>query len=71
LTRLAAMRLRIDQRFNQPEVVEDRHGPAMSQDQRQSVVVGRANMQEMDILPIDGGGELRIGVEFASQTRQS
>jgi hypothetical protein len=37
--------------------------PAVSDDQRQCIGLGRADVQEVDVLPVDGGGELGEPVE--------
>jgi hypothetical protein len=45
------------------EELEDRTGPAVGEDQRQRVGVGRPDVQEVDVLAVDLGGVLRIAVE--------
>jgi hypothetical protein len=58
--RNAAVRNRIGERADHGREVLER--PAVHQDQRQRIGLGRADMQEMHTLPIDFGDELRIPV---------
>ena len=58
-----SMRRGIGQRVDDPELFNDRAGPAMRDDQRQRILVFRANVDEMNVQPIDLGDELRQRVE--------
>ena len=57
--RVAAVGARVGQRADDVQELHDRAGPAVGQDQRQRVRLGRAHVQEVDVLPVDLGGELR------------
>jgi hypothetical protein len=59
----AAMRRGIGQRPNDLELLDDRAGPAMVDDERQCAVMWRADVKEVDVEPIDLGHELRQGVQ--------
>src|SRR5215467_878558 len=54
-----AMRCGIDQRIDDLQLLDDRAGPAVVDDERQCILVFRANMNEMYVEPIDLGHELR------------
>ena len=43
----------------------------MGEDQRGSIGLGRSHVQEVDVLSIDGGRELRVLVEPRFHARQS
>ena len=58
------MRDRIDERRDHLLKFDDRAGPAMGDDQRQRRRLLRAHMQEVDVEPVDLGGELIEAVEF-------
>ena len=69
---LAAVRRGIGQRPDDLQLLDDRAGPAVRDDQRQRVRVLRADVDEVDVEPVDLGDELRQGVEPAPRTlRQS
>jgi hypothetical protein len=55
---------RVSERTDDVEVLDHRHRPAVGEDERERVAFGRADVQEVDGLPVDGGGELRVGVEL-------
>ena len=59
----SAMRGRIGQRLDDLHLLDDRAGPAMRDDHRQRVVVLRADVNEVDVQPVDLGDEVRQGVE--------
>src|SRR5579863_9910129 len=46
------------------EELQDRTGPAVGEDQWQRVGAGRPDVQEVDVLAVDLGGVLRVGVEL-------
>jgi hypothetical protein len=52
------------QRFDHVQELEERTGPAVGEDQRDGVRPGRADMQEVDVLAVDLGGEVREFVEL-------
>ena len=55
---IAAVGARVGQRSEHAEELERRARPAVGHDQRQGVVLGRADVQEVDRLAVDLGGEL-------------
>jgi hypothetical protein len=57
------MRGGIGERADELELLDDRAGPAVADDERQRVLVLRANVDEVDVQPIDLGHELREGVQ--------
>jgi hypothetical protein len=57
------MRPRVGQRPDHPDELQHRAGPAVQQQQRQRARLGRADVQEVDVLSVNGGGELRDLVE--------
>jgi hypothetical protein len=61
--RVAAVRHRVGERADRLEELYDRSRPAMGEDERQRVVVGRADVQEVDPEAVDRGTELRQGVQ--------
>ena len=64
VARARAVRRGIGQWLDDLELLDDRPRPAVRHDQRQSVVVLRAYVDEMDLLTLDLGQELRYCVEF-------
>ena len=62
--RAAAVGRRIGERTDDLEQLEDRARPAMGHDQRQRVRMMRADVDEMDVEPVDLGDELREGVQL-------
>ena len=56
---VAAVRRRVGERADGLEQLDDRAGPPVRHDQRQSVLVRRAHVDEVDVHAIDLGGELR------------
>ena len=53
----------LGQRLDDVQVLHDRAGPAVRQDQRGGVGPRRPDVQEVDVLAVDLGDELRVGVE--------
>ena len=62
IRRGAAMGGGIGQRLDDLHLLDDRAGPAMRDDDRQRVFVLRADMDEMNVQPVDLGDEVRQGV---------
>ena len=58
--RVAPVRLRVAKRPDHVEELDHRAGPAVAEDQREGVRLGRADVQEVDVLAVDLGGELRV-----------
>ena len=44
-------------------ILDDRARPPVGEDERQGVRLGRAHVEEVDVLPVDRGRELRVLVE--------
>ena len=57
------MGLRVRKRADDLQLLDDRAGPAVRDDERQRIFVFRANMNEMNIEAVDLGHELREGVD--------
>ena len=55
---------RIGQWADESQILHHRVRPAVGEDQWRGVGLGGADVQEVDILPVDGGGELRVGVQL-------
>src|SRR5438874_8732099 len=53
----------VGERADDLELLDDRSGPAVRDDERQRTVMLRANVDEMDVEPVDLGDELRQGVQ--------
>ena len=58
-----AMCRRIRQRIDDLQLLDDRAGPPVGDDQRQCIFMVRANVDEMDVDPVDLGDELRQGLQ--------
>ena len=58
----SAVRRRIDQRIDDLQLLDDRAGPSMRDDDRQRILMLRTNVDEMNVEPIDLGDEVRQGV---------
>ena len=54
----------IRQRIDDLQLLDDRAGPAVRDDQRQRVRLLRTHVDEVNVDPIDRGDELRQGVEL-------
>ena len=61
--RAAAVRRRIGQRIDDLQLLDDRAGPAVRDDDRQRVRLLRAHVDEVDVDAVDLGHELRQGVQ--------
>jgi hypothetical protein len=61
--RVAAVGPGIGQRADQLQELDDRAGPAVGQDQRQGGRLGRADVDEVDLVAVQVGGVLRELVE--------
>jgi hypothetical protein len=59
LRRVAPVCLRIGERADHVEELDERAGPTVREDQRERVRLGGADVQEVDVLPVDRGRELR------------
>src|SRR5918993_562601 len=59
-----AVGVRVGERVDEAEVLHRGVGPAVGEDQRRGVGRGGADVQEVDGLPVDGGGELRVGLQL-------
>ena len=58
-----AMRRGIGQRIDDLQLLDDRSGPSVRDDERQRIFMFRTNVNEMNVQPIDLGHELRQGVQ--------
>ena len=56
-----AMRGRIGQRLDDLQLLDDRAGPAMRDDHRQRILMLRADVNEMNVEPVDLGDEVAAG----------
>ena len=61
--RVGAVRARVRERPDDVEELRDGPRPAVRENERQGARLGRADMEEVDPLPVDVGGELRVSVE--------
>jgi hypothetical protein len=64
VVRAPAVRRGIRQRLDDLQLLDDRARPPVGDDQRQRVLVRGADVDEMDIEPVDLGDELRQRVEL-------
>ena len=64
----AAVRRRIGERLDDLQLLDDRAGPAVRDDQRERVLVPRADVDEVDVQPVDLGQEVRQSVQLAPRT---
>ncbi len=55
---------RIGKRIDDLQLLDDRAGPSVRDDERQRIFMFRTNVNEMNVQPIDLGDELRQGVQF-------
>src|SRR4029453_17993467 len=61
--RVAAVGGGVGERADDVQELHDRAGPAVGEEQRQGVGFGGADVEEVDVLPVDGGDELGEPVE--------
>src|SRR6266849_1481534 len=59
-----AMRRGIGKWIDNLQLLDDRAGPPVGDDERQRILMYRANVDEMNVEPIDLGHELRQGVQL-------
>ena len=57
------MRRGIGQRVDDLQLLDDRAGPSVRDDERQRIFMFRTNVNEMNVQPVDLGDELRQGVQ--------
>src|SRR5215218_3990714 len=62
--RVPAVSVRVGERTDEAKVLNHRVRPAVGEDQRRGVGLGGADVQEVDVLAVDGSGELRVGVQL-------
>ena len=67
----SAVRCRIGQRLDDLELLDDRAGPAVRDDDRERVLVFRASMDEVEVQAVDLGDEAGKALNLASHLRQS
>ena len=65
------MRRGIGQRIDELQLLDDRAGPSMRDDERQRIFMLRTNVNEVNVQPIDLGDEFGKAFSFASHLRQS
>ena len=53
----------VGERVDDLELLDDRAGPAVGDDERQRIVMARTNVDEMDVESVDLGHEVRQGVQ--------
>src|SRR5438445_3798386 len=53
----------IGQRLDDLQLLDDRAGPAVRDDDRQRILVLRAGMDEVDVRAVDLGDEIRDGID--------
>jgi hypothetical protein len=62
---------RVAERPDEVEELHHRAGPAVGQDQWQGIGLGGADVEEVDVVPVELGGELGKELSLASWARQS
>jgi hypothetical protein len=62
--RARAVRSGVGERVDDLQLLDDRAWPAVGDDQRQRVLVLGADVDEMNVKPVDLRCEIRQGVEF-------
>ena len=62
--RACAVCRRVGERLDDLQLLDDRAGPAVRDDERQGVLMLGADMDEMNVQPVDLGHEVREGVEL-------
>jgi hypothetical protein len=61
--RARAMRGRVGEQIDDLQLLDERAGPSVADDEWQRVLVLGANVDEVDVQPVDLGDELRVGVQ--------
>jgi hypothetical protein len=64
VVRAPAVRRGIRERLDDLQLLDDRARPPVGDDQRQRVLVPGADVDEMDVEPVDLGDEVRYGVQL-------
>ncbi len=64
LRRIAAVRTRVSERADHVEELDHGARPTVAEDQREGARLGRAHVQKVGVLPVDGGRELRELVQL-------
>src|SRR3954466_153647 len=59
-----AMRGRVGERIDDLQLLDDRTRPSVRDDERQRILMLRANVNEMDVEAVDLGDEVRQGVQL-------
>src|SRR5215213_4422471 len=59
-----AVRRGIDEWIDDLDLLDDRAGPSVRDDERQRIFMFRTNVDEMDVQPVDLGDELRQGLQL-------
>src|SRR5712664_3176703 len=54
----------IDERIDNLQLLDNRPGPSVRDDERQRIFMFRTNVNEMNVQPIDLGDELRQGIQI-------
>ena len=60
----AAVGSRIGERLDDLELLDDRTGPPVRNDERQRILMLRADVDEVNVQPVDLGDEVGIGVQL-------
>src|SRR6516164_1205986 len=63
-TQARAMGRGIGERRKDLQLLYDRAGPSVRDDERQRIFMFRTNVNEMNVQPVDLGDELREGIQF-------
>src|SRR5450631_1997222 len=59
----AAMRGGVGEPIDDLHLLDERTGPSVAEDERQRLLVLGADVDEVDVQPVDLGDELRVGVQ--------
>ena len=65
------MRRGIGEWLDDLQLLDDRARPPMGDDQRQRILMPGANVNEMNVQPVDLGDELWQGIQLGLAVRQS
>ena len=69
--RAAAVSRGVGQRIDDLQLLDGRAGPAVGDDERHRIFMSRADVNEVDVQPVDLGDELGWAFSRASHLRQS